>query len=270
MRTTSSAYPSGRLPRSSSATPWPPPVRAQAGPRMPPQGGHAADAAAAAGAAMTLCEPVGHGHGGDAFGILWGGQQLQGLNASGFDLAGLGADGLDATHLRIEALEPAFADVYPYLAEPSRMAVTPVQMLDETCLRQRAKLICMDRAQDFAAGNPARGGALCLTAADENGMEVNAFGSGPASPNAVATGRRPFHTTIPGGRPAGHELRRGGGPHAAPGHVQTLVRGHRTEVIHDDYQDVGAGQFIGRIGDPKVEGCQCAGERRRDGLVAGC
>jgi gamma-glutamyltranspeptidase / glutathione hydrolase len=46
-------------------------------------------------------------------------------------------------------------------------------------------------------------------------------------------------------------------------------RGHRVEVINDNYQDFGAGQFIWRTGDPKVEGYVAASDSRRDGLVAG-
>jgi len=52
--------------------------------------------------------------------------------------------------------------------------------------------------------------------------------------------------------------------------VQALVeRGHRVEVLKDSYQDFGAGQFIWRAGDPKVEGYLCASDSRRDGQVAG-
>ena len=59
------------------------PLGAQAGPRMLQQGGNAVDAAVAAAAAMTLCEPVSNGLGSDAFCILWDGKALHGLNASG-------------------------------------------------------------------------------------------------------------------------------------------------------------------------------------------
>jgi len=46
-------------------------------------------------------------------------------------------------------------------------------------------------------------------------------------------------------------------------------RGHRVAVINDSYQDFGAGQFIWRAGDPKVEGYVVASDARRDGLAAG-
>jgi gamma-glutamyltranspeptidase/glutathione hydrolase len=45
--------------------------------------------------------------------------------------------------------------------------------------------------------------------------------------------------------------------------------GHELEVINDSYQDFGAGQFIWRMGNPKVEGYVAASDPRRDGLAAG-
>jgi gamma-glutamyltranspeptidase/glutathione hydrolase len=59
------------------------PLAAQAGLRILAQGGNAVDAAIATAACMTLVEPCSNGLGSDAFGILWDGTQLHGLNASG-------------------------------------------------------------------------------------------------------------------------------------------------------------------------------------------
>ena len=59
------------------------PLAAQAGLSMIQRGGNAVDAAVAAAAAMTICEPCSNGLGSDAFCILWDGERLQGLDASG-------------------------------------------------------------------------------------------------------------------------------------------------------------------------------------------
>jgi gamma-glutamyltranspeptidase / glutathione hydrolase len=59
------------------------PLAAQAGLRMLQKGGNAVDAAVATAAVMTIVEPCSNGLGSDAFCILWDGQQIHGLNASG-------------------------------------------------------------------------------------------------------------------------------------------------------------------------------------------
>jgi gamma-glutamyltranspeptidase/glutathione hydrolase len=41
------------------------------------------------------------------------------------------------------------------------------------------------------------------------------------------------------------------------------------DVINDSYQDFGAGQFIWRAGDSKVEGYVAASDPRRDGQAVG-
>jgi len=277
------------------------------------------------------------------------GQGIAALIALGilehFDVAGLPVDGVDSQHLQIEAMKLAFADVYRYVADPSAMEVTPAQMLDPAYLASRAQLIQMNKAQDFGAGNPVKGGTIYLTAADENGMMVSfiqsnymGFGSGCVEPefgvslqnrghgfnvqsgglnpaNLVAPGKRPFHTIIPAfltkdGQPV---MSYGvmGANMQPQGHMQTLVRmldygqnpqaacdaprwrynagysinveahmnaqtvqglaqrGHHMDVINDSYQDFGAGQFIWRMGDPKVQGYVAASDSRRDGQAVG-
>jgi gamma-glutamyltranspeptidase/glutathione hydrolase len=59
------------------------PLAAQAGLSMLARGGNAVDAALAAAITLTVVEPSGNGLGSDAFAILWDGEELHGLNASG-------------------------------------------------------------------------------------------------------------------------------------------------------------------------------------------
>ena len=80
----STPYPSARLPvfaRNIVSTSHP--LAAQAGLRMMQKGGNAVDAAIATAAAMMLVEPCSNGLGSDMFCILWDGEELHGLNASG-------------------------------------------------------------------------------------------------------------------------------------------------------------------------------------------
>ncbi|TDP73957.1 gamma-glutamyltransferase family protein [Roseateles toxinivorans] len=164
-------------------------------------------------------------------------------------------DSVASQHLQIEAMKLAFADTYRYVGEPGDMAVSAAQMLDPGYLAERAKLISMERAQDFGAGNPVKGGTIYLSTADESGMMVSfiqsnymGFGSGLVVPgygvslqnrghcftledghaNQVAPGKRPFHTIIPAfltkdGKPV---MSYGvmGGNMQPQGHMQTLVR----------------------------------------------
>ena len=187
------------------------------------------------------------------------GQGIAALMALGilehFDLASMKVDSVESQHIQIEAMKLAMADLYRYVSDGRTMEVTPAQMLDNTYLAERAKLIDPSKATYFGPGQPATGGTIYLTAADESGMMISfiqsnymGFGSGvvvpgtgvslqnrgvgfsmdPNSPNVVAGRKRPFHTIIPG------FLTRGGVPVMSFGvmggdiqpqaHVQTVVR----------------------------------------------
>src|SRR5436190_9370502 len=64
------------------------PLAALAGLRMLLAGGNAVDAALATAIALVVVEPTNNGIGGDNFAIVWDGQSLHGLNASGRSPAG--------------------------------------------------------------------------------------------------------------------------------------------------------------------------------------
>src|SRR6476469_8110480 len=221
-----------------------------------------------------------------------------------FDMASHKRDGADSQHLQIEAMKLAFADVYKHCAELSHMEVTPEQMLDDAYLASRARLIDMKKAQDFGAGcvEPTfgislqnRGHGFSL----KPGPNQVAPGKRPFHTIIPAfltkDGQPVMSFGVMGGnmQPQGHlqtlvrMLDYDQSPQAAcdaprwrfnaglelnvehqmdPQVVDSLrALGHRMEVINDSYQDFGAGQFIWRAGDPKVEGYVAASDSRRDG-----
>ncbi|MGI6853594.1 gamma-glutamyltransferase family protein [Mesorhizobium sp. 1B3] len=72
------------------------PLAAQAGLAMLARGGNAIDAAIAAAMTLTVVEPTGCGIGSDGFAIVWDGQDLHGLNASGRSPAAWSPDYFEA------------------------------------------------------------------------------------------------------------------------------------------------------------------------------
>ncbi|MFN5931712.1 MAG: gamma-glutamyltransferase, partial [Sphingobacteriales bacterium] len=59
------------------------PLAATAGATIFNQGGNAVDAAIAAAITLTVVEPTSNGIGSDGFSLIWDGDRLHGLNASG-------------------------------------------------------------------------------------------------------------------------------------------------------------------------------------------
>ncbi len=127
-------------------------------------------------------------------------------------------------HKKIEAMKLAYADLYRYNADP-RFAKVPVKgLLAKDYAQQRAKQIDPTKANcDTQYGTPCKRHDL-FSVVDREGNIVSliqsnyeAFGSGimvrgmgfvlqdrgalfsfdPASPNALAPRKRPFHTIIP-------------------------------------------------------------------------
>jgi gamma-glutamyltranspeptidase/glutathione hydrolase len=209
----------------------------------------------------TWVEPISIPYRGyDVWELPPNGQGLAALLAlgilEGYDFSTLQRDSAAAYHLQIEAMKLAFADAARYIADPQHEDIPVAQLLDPAYLASRRALIG-EQAQHYAAGTPSHGGTVYLCTADRNGQMVSmiqsncwgvgAFGSGvvvpewgislhsrghafhldPQHPNALAPGKRPFHTIIPGflthqGNPIG-PFGVMGGPMQPQGHVQLLV-----------------------------------------------
>ncbi|WP_027349800.1 gamma-glutamyltransferase family protein [Halotalea alkalilenta] len=131
---------------------------------------------------------------------------------------------LTLLHRQIESLKLAYADGFAHIADPRDMRVAVEALLSEEYALERRALI-QDQAIDPTPGEPRAGGTVYLATADREGMMVSfiqsnyhGFGSGvvvpgtgialhnrghgfvldPDHPNALAPGKKPFHTIIPG------------------------------------------------------------------------
>ncbi|WP_459615347.1 gamma-glutamyltransferase family protein [Bordetella sp. 2513F-2] len=200
------------------------------------------------------------------------GQGIAALIALGilehFDVEAMGPDSADFYHVGLEAMKLAFADLHQHISDPATMRTAPAQLLDPAYLKDRARLISMERAGAPGAGTPPSGGTVYLAAADSDGTMVSfiqsnyhGFGSGvvvpgtgialhnrgcgfvltPGHVNRVAPGKRPLHTIIPGFITRGGEpvMAFGvmGGSMQAQGHVQVMARlaafGQNPQAISD-------------------------------------
>ena len=182
---------------------------------------------------------------------------LMALNiAEGFDLPGMGFQSTATYHHLIESMRLAFADGFRYVADPRRVDVPIDGMLSKERAKSRRDLISSDRAMASMGYDSSLGGSdtVYVTCVDGQGNGCSlinslfhGFGTGlvapgtgialqnrgsnfflePDHPNALAPGKRPFHTIIPGMATRGGELWLSygvmGGFHQAQGHLQVIT-----------------------------------------------
>ena len=142
-----------------------------------------------------------------------------------FDIASMKDGSSELLHLQIEAMKIGFTDAHRWVADPDHLQTTPEALLDDERLRDLSKTIDRAHARTFDSGVPKPGGTIYLATGDDEGNCVSwiqsnymGFGSGvvipetgiamqnrgacftleAGHPNAVAAGKRPYHTIIPG------------------------------------------------------------------------
>ncbi|MEF2277543.1 gamma-glutamyltransferase family protein [Deinococcus sp. YIM 134068] len=133
-------------------------------------------------------------------------------------------DDPDGLHLQIEAMKRGFADAHAFVADSRHVPVDVERLLSSNNTAAHRALLGYT-AHDPTTRAPSTGGTVYLAAADAEGGMVSliqsnymGFGSGvvvpgtgialhnrghnfslvPAHPNALAPGKRPYHTIIPG------------------------------------------------------------------------
>ncbi len=207
----------------------------------------------------TWVDPIGVDYRGfDVWEIPPNGHGITALAAlnivEGFELTETSFTDPHGWHLQIESMKLAFADAAAFVADPDHVEVPVRGMIDKAYAARRRSTITGE-ASTPAPGDPPRGGTVYLCTADAGGQMVSfiqsnymGFGSGivvpgtgialqnrganfsldPLHPNALAPGKRPYHTIIPGfltrdGRPVG-PFGVMGGFMQPQGHMQVVMR----------------------------------------------
>ncbi|MDE2989294.1 MAG: gamma-glutamyltransferase family protein [Chloroflexota bacterium] len=153
---------------------------------------------------------------------------LMALNIlEGFEIGEHEARSPEVLHIIIEALRLAFADARALVADPAKSDVPVEEMLSKAYAAKRRQLICEDQAIELASSGflPGQSDTVYLSAADGDGnacsfinSNYEGFGScivprecgfslqnrgagfvvdDPEHPNALAGGKRPYHTIMP-------------------------------------------------------------------------
>ena len=152
---------------------------------------------------------------------------LEALNiVEGFDIKGMGAQTADAYHHLMEAMRLAFADAFRYVADPRQTPVPIAELTSKSYAASRRALINQHRALPSVPHGkvPGGGDTVYISCVDGQGNAcsfINSvfdnFGTGLVVPgtgialhnrgalfsldpehlNALAPGKRPYHTIIP-------------------------------------------------------------------------
>ncbi len=182
---------------------------------------------------------------------------LMALNiAEGFDIGAMGFQTAATYHHLIESVRLAFSDGFFHVTDPASMHVATADLISKSYAGGRRGLISPDRTMETVSTGLSRtkGDTVYVSSVDGQGNACSlinslysGFGTGlvvpgtglalhsrgasfsldPDHPNALAPGKRPFHTLIPGMATRGDELWLSygvmGTVQQAQGHLQVLT-----------------------------------------------
>ena len=217
------------------------------------------------------CPPNGHGL-----------AAIMALNiAEGFDIRGMGFQSADTYHHLIESMRLAYADALRYIADPAKVDVPVEALMDKRYAEYRRDQIAADGViRHPRPGNvyAAAANTAYLTVVDGEGNACSfinslyeSFGTGlvvpgtgialhnrgalfsldPEHPNALAPGKRPYHTIIPAMATRGDQMWLSfgvmGGFQQPQGHLQVMA--NMVDFDLEPQEALDALRFSSIIGD---------------------